>query len=149
MKVLVSGGTPPVQYVWSNGATTAEQYGLGAGEYGISVTDANGCGVVRVVEVENIMTDCPHFVYLPNVFSPNGDGLNDVLYVRGKGVSWFRVVIYNRWGNKVFESGSFSVGWDGTYRGEKQDAGVYVYMIEGEYSNGESFKKSGDVALIR
>ncbi|WP_165836287.1 PKD domain-containing protein [Taibaiella soli] len=94
-------------------------------------------------------------VFVPNSFTPNGDGHNDYFYPRGKGldkVKSFRV--FNRWGEMVYERTSFDLndkttGWDGTFKGQQLHADVFVYMIEGVCDNGESISWKGDVTLIR
>ena len=102
--------------------------------------------------------DCENPVYVPNIFSPNGDGQNDVLYVRStyiKELKNFRV--YNRWGEEIFAcrtSTPLSVtspecGWDGTYHGEDAPVGVYVYYVEAVLLNGETVVKRGNVSLVR
>ncbi len=94
-------------------------------------------------------------VFVPNTFSPNGDGVNDIFYPRGSGV--FRVknlLVFNRWGEVVFEKGNFnandaSSGWDGTYRGKKLAPDVFVYSLEVLCSNNQSLVFKGNVALIK
>lgn len=94
-------------------------------------------------------------VFIPNSFTPNGDGHNDYFYPRGKGldrINSFR--IFNRWGEMVYERTSFdlndkSTGWDGTFNGKELHADVFVYTIEGVCDNGESISWKGDVTLIR
>ena len=73
------------------------------------------------------IVDYEFVIWVPNIFSPNGDGNNDVLYVRGKGVQDVLFKVYNRWGEKVFESTSLDDGWDGTIRGKDVNNAVFVY----------------------
>ena len=92
--------------------------------------------------------------YVPNAFSPDGDGLNDVFKVtcNSENISSFRMYIYNRWGALVFESKEISLGWDGEYKGKPASQGVYVYKIEysiGTSAQDESRLKSGTVMLVR
>ncbi|MGQ1890779.1 gliding motility-associated C-terminal domain-containing protein [Thermophagus sp. OGC60D27] len=83
---------------------------------------------------------------VPNVFTPNGDGINDEFRVAYKSLKKFEMVVFNRWGRKVFESKDPAVGWDGS----GQAPGVYYYYIYGEgYNEGEVYKKGGAVHLIR
>jgi gliding motility-associated-like protein len=86
---------------------------------------------------------------VPNVFSPNGDGQNDILFVRGEGVSKLLFIIYDRWGEKVFESKSMSEGWDGTYRGAKLDPGVFFYYVKATFKNNTASVLEGNVTLIK
>ena len=88
--------------------------------------------------------------FVPNAFTPgNGDGVNDILYVYGNGIKKLRFMIFNRWGEKVFETDHLSKGWDGIYKGELQQSGVYSYSAEVEYLNGDTKNKKGSVALVR
>lgn len=88
-------------------------------------------------------------VLIPNVFSPNGDGYNDMLGVYGKRISEIQFIIYDRWGEKVYESNDVNGEWDGTYRGKPMNIGVFVYSVKGKFKNGETFDKKGNVTLLR
>ena len=88
-------------------------------------------------------------IFIPNVFSPNSDGNNDVLYVRSNHIEELTFIVYNRWGEKVFESKDISYGWDGRYKGEKLNPAVFVYYVEGTFSDGVPFSKKGNVTLVR
>ncbi|RYG45428.1 MAG: gliding motility-associated C-terminal domain-containing protein, partial [Chitinophagaceae bacterium] len=92
--------------------------------------------------------------YIPNTFSPNGDGSNDRFYPRGKGLYLIQALrVFNRWGQVVFENRNFPAndamkGWDGTFQGGKAQPDVYVYQLEILCDNGELIKLSGNIALI-
>jgi gliding motility-associated-like protein len=88
-------------------------------------------------------------IVVPNGFTPNGDGLNDVLYVRGVShITEFRV--FDRWGNQVFFTSDVNTGWDGRFENEYSNAGVYVYMVTMQCPlTGEQVTKKGNVTLIR
>lgn len=86
---------------------------------------------------------------VPNAFSPNGDGKNDVLYVRGFGIGKMLFRIYNRWGVLVFETADRTKGWDGRYKGAIQAQDVYHYTLDIEFTDGQRFRKSGDITLLR
>lgn len=88
-------------------------------------------------------------VYIPNAFTPNGDGVNDVWYVYGTGVKDFKATVFDRWGEKVFESTNQSQGWDGTYRGQMEEPGLFVYIVDLVYLSGEQETKQGSISLIR
>jgi gliding motility-associated-like protein len=91
--------------------------------------------------------DCATFV--PNIFSPNGDGNNDVLYVLSNYIQSMQFVVYNRWGEKVFETKNINEGWNGKYNGEACKPGVYVWYLEAVLLNGETIKRKGNVSLVR
>jgi gliding motility-associated-like protein len=95
-------------------------------------------------------------IYIPNTFTPNGDGQNDVFYPRGRGVTFMsNLRIYNRWGEMVFErSEQFplnveSMGWDGTYKGKQLPPDVYVYTMSTRCPTGEPLNFKGDLTLVR
>lgn len=121
--------------------------------YNISVVDSNGCKNNSDVTV--IVTCQGADIFVPNTFSPNGDGSNDVLYVRGKGLDRVKSLrIFNRWGQVVFEQQNFPVnnsmyGWNGSYKGNKALPDVYVYQIEIFCENSEVMRFEGNVALIQ
>lgn len=88
-------------------------------------------------------------LYVPQIFSPNGDGLNDILYVYGNRLKSMKFIVYNRWGEKVFESKDKSMGWDGQFRGAVVQSGVYVYYLEAKVLEGEIVTQKGDITLVR
>ncbi|MEI6124686.1 MAG: gliding motility-associated C-terminal domain-containing protein [Bacteroidota bacterium] len=92
---------------------------------------------------------CNNMVYIPNIFSPNKDGANDVFRVRGPEIDSAHLQVYNRWGNMVFESKDVYEGWDGTFKGKDCEAGVYYYWAEVTFKNGEKVVKKGDVSLVK
>lgn len=114
--------------------------------YSVIATDANGCTNTASV---TITVDENYAIFVPTAFSPNNDGENDVLYVRGRGISEMKIVIFNGWGEKVFESDSETKGWDGTRNGKALNSGVFVYQLSGKYFNGSEFSQKGDVTLMK
>jgi gliding motility-associated-like protein len=86
---------------------------------------------------------------VPNAFTPNGDGINDKVYVRGFGISKMTWRIYNRWGTMVFETNDKNQGWDGTYKGSLQPKEVYHYVLDATYSDNTKSQKKGDITLLR
>ena len=89
------------------------------------------------------------YVYVPNAFTPNGDGKNDQLFVRSKMVSELTFLIYDRWGEKVFETNDMRNGWDGTFKGKPCDPGVFVYYLDVTCHNQSTYFKKGNVTVIR
>ena len=106
----------------------------------------NGCTVTDTVIVDVTVLEA---YGIPNAFSPNGDGFNDVLYVRGNGISGMRLVIYNRYGQLVFESVDQAVGWDGTHNGKTLNPGVFTYYLEVNFSTGDSEVVKGNITLMK
>ncbi len=115
-------------------------------QYTVTVNYLNNCSVSQTVTV--LVGNGKDF-FAPNAFSPNGDGNNDVFILYGTGLTKVNLKVYNRWGEKVFDSQNQWQGWDGTYKGEPQPAGVYTYYAEGVYLNGEIKTRKGSVTLIR
>jgi gliding motility-associated-like protein len=89
--------------------------------------------------------------FLPNAFSPNGDGNNDVFCVQGRTrcISNFQMIIYDRWGEKMFESSDLSFCWDGTYRGKPLVPDVFMYYIKAQDQNQKELIKKGNISLIK
>jgi gliding motility-associated-like protein len=88
-------------------------------------------------------------VYIPTAFSPNGDGMNDVFIVRSKTLISGKLLVFDRWGNKVFESDDINIGWNGTYKNQPAQLEVYGYYFVGECLEGERITIKGDVTLVR
>lgn len=134
-----------ILYSWNGNQDSKVQVGE-AGVYTI-VADANGCTRTFTVAVHEL--DCKNStIYIPNAFTPNGDGKNDVFRIPPETnlkVNTFSV--FNRWGNPVFST-SNNTGWDGTFNGKHSPAGTYVYLIKGRLNNQERILK-GTVLLIR
>jgi gliding motility-associated-like protein len=91
----------------------------------------------------------PSQVFIPTIFSPNGDGNNDEFFVRGQYIKDVHFSVYDRWGQIVFESVSLSAGWSGQYKNKDCPEGVYFYVAELTYDNGDNAVKKGNVTLIR
>ena len=118
--------------------------------YQVTVSDDNGCVETREVEIVVVVGECEEpYLYFPNAFSPNGDGSNDRLRLRAFNATDVHFVIYNRWGEKVFEAFSQEDEWDGTHRGEPVCSDVYGYYLEVVCRDGESFFKKGNVTVLK
>jgi len=114
--------------------------------YTVTMTDAFGCQSSDTMTVEVIEK---YELFVPSAFSPNGDGTNEVLYVRGAGVRTVQFVVFSRIGEKVFETTDIRAGWDGDFRGMPMNTGVFSYYVKAEFYNGTSVEKKGDVTLVR
>jgi gliding motility-associated-like protein len=97
------------------------------------------------VSIDNVCDD----FFVPNVFSPNGDGLNESVNVHGFCISSYNLQIFNRWGEKVFETTDKTVGWDGTFKGKPMDTSVFMYKVNGITLDGKPFLIKGNVTLLR
>lgn len=143
-------GSP--QYFWQDGTLSPTYEVTQAGVY--TVTASNICGEKKAT-VAVAYEDCRQ-VYFPSVFSPNGDGINDLFLPFDGGdvseVRFFRV--FDRWGGQVYEASGFrpndfSAGWDGEHRGQKANPGLYVWVAEVVFRDGETALMKGEVALVR
>ncbi len=121
--------------------------------YTVVITDKNGCTATDSITVFILS---PDIVYIPNVFSPDGDGINDrVTVYAGNRVKAIRIFeIFDRWGEKVFSRTDMpanepEAGWDGKHRGQKVQEGVYVYYLLIELTDGKERLLKGDISLIR
>lgn len=115
-------------------------------QYTLVVTYNNGCTVTagsRIFVQNNLDT------YIPNAFTPNGDGNNDIFTIYGLGIREIDMKIFNRWGELVFVSTNQQVGWDGTYKGALQNPGVFVYYVRLTYLDGKEVSRTGSLTLVR
>lgn len=121
-----------------------------AAEYTVKFMNTSGC--LSLVS-NKIITEigCNNTnIYVPDVFSPNGDGINDVVKAVCVGIAKFKFFkIYNRWGNILFETTDESKGWDGRFRGQNQPADSYIWLVEGIDTNGKEIRKTGTLNLIK
>lgn len=149
--VGVIGGTPDYEFIWQltpvqNGATAI---GLPRGNYTVIIRDANGCETSQQVEV---IEQFPR-VFVPNAFSPNGDGENDVFGVKSScTLDSFRLMVFNQWGAPVFATSDVAGGWPGTLDGEKVPDGNYAYALSYSFTvNGSLFNETirGEIKVIR
>lgn len=146
------------EYLWSPLLGLSDPFGPnpvatpeGNTTYTVEVTDkSTGCRSTAEVEVKvkDIICDEP-YIYLPNAFTPNADGINDLLKVEGFNVEEVYLAIYNRWGEKVFETNSMEQGWDGTFRGATVSGDVYGYYLKVKCPGGLEFFKKGNITVLR
>lgn len=151
--LTVTGGAPGSTYVWTPttglGCPTCQSPDatpLVTTTYTVVVTEPNGCTSTDTVRLDVVEA---YGLFVPGAFSPNEDGHNDILYVRGAGVKELHFIVYSRIGEKIFESTSLQDGWDGTFRGQPMNTGVFVYYVSANFYNGESKVLKGDVTLVR
>lgn len=118
--------------------------------YTVTIVDSAGCPKTATITVYVVSMKCnPADIFIPNTFTPNADGKNDVLYVRGNEIEQLYFAVYNRWGEMVFETTDMKKGWDGIYKGMKADPAVYAWYIKAKCYNGNNLEKKGNVSLIR
>jgi gliding motility-associated-like protein len=154
--VDIDAGYPGSQYAWSNGDNTQI---ITVGDPGIYTVEINSPEEVCPVTINYMLTQvidiCDPIINVPNAFSPNNDGNNDYFTVFGVAITDYEINIFNRWGELVYRStdpgeiNQLSEGWDGTYKGEPQEMGTFVYFINATGGSGVSIQKQGNLTLVR
>lgn len=144
--IVLTPGSGFTQYLWSDGATSNSINVNIPGNY--SVTVSNGA---CFVSDEIIIEECGSEIWIPNVFTPNGDGINETFYPVCFNIDKISMLIFNRWGNQLFEGSGKVCVWDGKYNGELCPDGVYYYLIEYEQKGKLKGmqKRHGSVTLLR
>ena len=147
LKDAMNAGNPAATWLWNTGERTRSINVTAPGMYYVKVS-INNCEATDTVTVAN---DC--YVDIPNIFTPNGDGMNDYFFPRqllAKGLTSFKLNIFNRWGQQVFESRTLDgSGWDGKLNGEMQPEGVYIYVMDVTFRDGQKEFRKGNVTLMR
>ena len=150
-KLDLSFADPGGTYLWNTGATTSFLDVFHPGVYSVILTYNNTCNLFDTIEVKGIEDDPPLFI--PNSFTPNGDGLNDAFNPAGnyEKIVDFYMAIYNRWGQMIFETRDSTIGWDGFIKNEAAPLGVYVYKIDyrSYCSPDKSIDEIGHLVLLR
>jgi gliding motility-associated-like protein len=150
-------GTAVNTYLWNFGSTanpTASTSASPSIKYEnngivkvyLTVQNAEGC-VSNLEATINIKDNSSLFV--PNAFTPGVDGVNDMFYLVGEGISKLNFIIYNRWGEMIFESTDMNKAWDGKYGGQPCPAGVYYYILDATGTDKKIYQMNGTITLIR
>ncbi|MEN9571284.1 MAG: hypothetical protein RL172_2515 [Bacteroidota bacterium] len=149
-KAEVTGGTAPFYYNWNTQIqqTQPEIQQLLAGTYTVTVTDSNGCKANDQVTIQK--SGICNAVYFPTAFTPNGDGTNDYFGPQGNilDISAYRLMIYNRYGQKVFETTNPLQKWDGMFSNKKQNQGVYIWQVAYLYKTNQPKQYKGTITLF-
>lgn len=114
--------------------------------YQLTVIDEHGCpftGQIKVNVTNNLI------LMVPSAFTPNGDGVNDVLNVYGVSVNSLKFMVFDRWGEKLFETTNPDEGWDGTFKGKMQPAGVYAYYVDAVFDDGQRKQIKGGTTILK
>jgi len=134
-------------YLWSTNAITSNISVRNFGKYYLTVTDHNNCTGVDSIEIKR--ANCIP-ISIPNAFTPDGNGINDVFKPTIlQEINRYSMIVYNRYGQKVFESAQYGKGWNGTCQGKEQPAGSYVYQVSFTNAFGYTYNENGSVLLIR
>ncbi|MGM0649475.1 MAG: gliding motility-associated C-terminal domain-containing protein, partial [Bacteroidota bacterium] len=128
INISVSGGTAPYKFNWSSGDTVPELKDIESGDYELTITDNNECIHTTTVYVPENSRLC---IEIPNAFTPNDDGVNDrweIKYIEEYPEA--HVMVFNRWGQKLYDNRINDQSWDGTFNGEKCPTGSYTYVVD-------------------
>jgi len=154
--VDLDAGHEGASYYWNTGETTKTIEVSAPGIYTVVINAPEfACDISKTFLVNEVIDDCDPIINIPNAFSPNGDGVNDYLLIIGAAVIDFEIIIYNRWGEIIYQSDDLNIlnssdlGWDGTYKGQDQEMGTYVYMINATGGNGKKIILQGNITLVR
>jgi PKD repeat protein len=132
-----------------------------SGKYNVRLVAFSEFGCSDSLIIYNAFSNSGYFINLPNAFIPNPNGTtggyytlksdeaSQVFHPVFSGVSDYQLRIFNRRGMMIFESNDVNIGWDGYYKGQLSDAGVYIWKVRGNFVNGETFTKMGDVTLLK
>ncbi len=121
--IVIDAGGGYQHYIWQDGSTNSTIQVTQAGTYWV-VVDNHGCLTKDSIEIKPCID-----IMLPNVFTPNGDGINDFFYAEGNFLEYFNITIFNRWGKLVFEAHDISACWDGTFNGIEATEGTYYWVV--------------------
>lgn len=151
---FTDASTDAVSWLWDFGdgfTSTAENpFHLYAetGSYYVcqTVTNADGC-IDKLCD--SVLIYAISILEVPNAFSPNNDGVNDVFLPLNYGLLNYNFRIYNRWGELIFETSDTTKGWDGYFNGVEQELDVYVYVVSGNGEDGVQYSKQGNFTLVR
>jgi gliding motility-associated-like protein len=137
-----------ITYNWNTGDQNSYIIIKKAGNYSLTVTDQYGCTSTSSLSVQT--KQCLSGILFPNAFSPNNDGHNDLFRPSVLGnIRTYQLQIFNRWGQKVFESADFTKGWEGKIGGMMQVSAVYVWLCHYQFEGETEKSKSGTVFLLR
>lgn len=147
----LDAGAGMVQYIWSNGKKTRRIKAYDSGMYSVTILNKDGCTSTDSIWINKRKDLFPSEIYMPNAFTPNGDGLNDLyplnLY-QVKGAE-YHLRLYNRWGEKLADYLSPDSNWDGKINGNNAPEGVYVYTITWLGCDNRRRSLKGDFTLLR
>ncbi len=154
--ITVNGIVEGDDILWNTGETTPSIIvypNNDLNEYSVVVTDENGCQGEASILKPFVTPPCtvPEGIFIPNAFSPNQDGNNDVFLVRSHIIQPenYEFFVYDRWGEEIFRSTGIGNGWDGTLNGERLSPDVYAYCLKATCIDGTEINHSGNVSLIK
>lgn len=141
-------------YDWEFGdGSTSDEYQPshsyeGAGTYTVTMITNNQYGCADTVTLD-VIVHPEYTLYIPNAFTPDGDGINDILFAYGTHIKEFEMMIFNRWGEAIFKSNGLEQGWDGIHNGYMAKEDVYVYKIKYKTNRDEVLTREGHISLLK
>lgn len=146
--VELDAGNPGSQYLWSTGATTQTIHVEESGVYYVEVLNTSNCALTDTITLIGDVGG--GILYLPNCFTPTGNGLNDYFCAVSTSVTEFHMQIFNRWGQLIFETDNINNCWDGRYKGNMVQEDVYVVKTRYKTmcNNGQEFVRISHVAVL-
>lgn len=146
--ITLDGGPGMVSYKWSPNNETSETITVNiGGTYGVTVVNSDNCSATDFVTFTD---SCPMLIFMPDAFTPDDNGLNDILIWKGNmKMKTFSFKVYNRWGQKLFETEDPTAGWNGMYNGKYVFEGVYCYLLDCVDANELRHVLKGSITLMR
>jgi gliding motility-associated-like protein len=150
-EIYLSAADSMVSYLWNNGARTQKISAMEKGLFTVTVSNKQGCIASDSVMVSTDPNAVPNELFMPDAFTPNNDGINDVFPSNRYNNlnSFYRLKIFNRWGEEIFETEVTGVQWDGTYKGTEAPQDVYVFMVSSVGCDGQERHFRGTFNLLR
>lgn len=152
--LILDAGDEASTYDWSTGQDDRFVTIYSPGYYEVTLTTAFGCSATYSAEISEICDQ--HMLYIPNAFTPDGDGLNDVFLVYGEGIMEYEIQIFDRWGRMVYESEDMDKAWLGNVRGRDRypEHEVFTYRVKYKHIKedltlSDDIVKTGSITLIR
>ena len=119
------------------------------GRYMVTLLASNSIGCSDEIYIQFVKVEDVFLLYVPNAFSPNGDGLNDAFGIQSRGILTYEMVIFNTWGEILWKTEDPNESWDGKVKGELIDQGVFIYTLKGTNVENESFHESGRLYIVK
>ena len=151
--LVLDAHNPGCTFLWSTGETSQAIRGTEYQTYFVTITTSLDCSVEESIA---LMEYCPSAIFLPNSFTPDGNGANDVFYPVGNNIASVHLLIFDRWGELVFDGKDGNAAWDGTVNGQPAKEDVYVWKLTYSYfedvghtSIGTPAERVGHVTVLR
>jgi gliding motility-associated-like protein len=135
-----------LSFHWQDNSTDSVYLVDRAGIYFVDAVNSSGCEATDTIEVKE---DCINDIVIPNSFTPNGDGKNEIFNVDGSQTITYAIYIFDRWGELIFSSEDRMTGWDGTYKDKRVQEGIYNYLVNYSVKKGKDLVKKGSIYLFR